>query len=373
MQNDTSAKDFGLACGYIETDDPIVFEATSRPWEVMSEPMGEQSFFNRKHYLATQSVVLYREQFSVTTRLRGMSPPGKLVVVVPLQLGEETRFFGHGPEPTAIRISEPGALDAIVDAEYAHFIILLDQEFLQRRLGEDAAHLSDAAVRRGGLLLGPEEFADFAAWLNRVLVTAGPRDRGRQNAGAGARQIVRKARLNPEKAARLSALLEEELPERLLDLCKTARKRLPPPRAGASRYRVVTQALEYLSEGSSLMPSVSELCEAAGAKQRTLEYAFEERFGLSPLRFVRVYRLHQARRELAAAAPGSTRVADVAFAQGFRHLSRFSQEYKRLFGEKPSQTLARRARAAAAAPLIYSSGAEAGRFVPGPSQVGASA
>jgi len=289
----------------------------------------------------------------VTTRLRGMSPPGKLVVVVPLRIGEETRFFGRGPEPRAIRFSEPGALDVIVDADYAQFMLLLDLTFLQRRLGEDAALLRNAARQRSGLLLEPMEFATFAAWLNRILVTAGPRGQRRQHAGADERRIVRKGRPNPRKVEHLATLLEQELPERLLDLCKTRRKHLQHARGGKSRYRIVTRALEYLSETGPPMPSVNELCKAVGAKQRTLEYAFEERFGLSPLRFVKVYRLHQVRRELTAAKPGATRIADAALAHGFRHLSRFSQDYKRLFGEKPSQTLLRQAgRAAAAAPLV---------------------
>lgn len=375
MEEKTPEKQCGLRCGCIETDDPIVYEATSRPWEVISQPLGTGPFLNSRHYVATESVVLYRERFSVPVRLRGMSPPNMLGVVVPLNLGEETRFGGRVPEPSVIRFFEPGALDALVDAEYAHFILLLDRDFLQHNLGDEAGRLLLAGAERLGLAMEAAEFATFTSWLNRILTAAGPSDRRRRSANKTGetlgRRIIRKARPNPQKAERLTELLERQLPERLLDLCKTPRRKLPSLRGGASRHRIVARALEFLSDCSPEMPSVGDLCEATGAKQRTLEYAFEERFGLSPLRFVRVHRLHQARRELAAAQPGMTRVADVAVAHGFHHLSRFSQEYKRLFGEKPSQTLARRTKAASAAPLMRAARPESDRSRAGPSRAAA--
>ncbi|EIC19753.1 helix-turn-helix domain-containing protein [Thiorhodovibrio frisius] len=340
-----------LACGCIETDDPIIFEATSRPWEVLSEPLGTQSFYNLKHYVATESVVLYREYFSAPTRLRGISPPGMLVVVVPLQLGEGTRFFGRDPQSSVINFSAPGPLDAVVDAHNAHFILLMGVEFLQRELGEEATLLLETAVQRRSLAVEPEDFAAFCDWLDHILATAGPRSAR----GQVRRRIIRKARPNPEKAEQLTAVLEHQMPRRLLALCRAPGRKLLRPRVGKSRSAVISRALDYLTNGPSSMPSVGELCQVAGAKQRTLEYAFEERFGLSPLRFVKVYRLHQVRRDLAAAKPRSTRVADVAAAHGFRHLSRFSLEYKELFDELPSKTLARKPRVVSAAPLICSS------------------
>jgi transcriptional regulator GlxA family with amidase domain len=51
-------------------------------------------------------------------------------------------------------------------------------------------------------------------------------------------------------------------------------------------------------------------------------------------------RLLEARAELEAAPPGAT-VTRVALDCGFTHLGRFSQEYVRRFGERPSETLQR--------------------------------
>ena len=57
--------------------------------------------------------------------------------------------------------------------------------------------------------------------------------------------------------------------------------------------------------------------------------------------FIRHRRLHAARRELLAVQSGESRVADIAYRLGFFELGRFAADYRQLFRELPSQTMAR--------------------------------
>ena len=50
-------------------------------------------------------------------------------------------------------------------------------------------------------------------------------------------------------------------------------------------------------------------------------------------------RLNGARRSLIDARGQQCRVCDIAMNWGFMHLSRFAARYRRLFGERPSETL----------------------------------
>jgi transcriptional regulator GlxA family with amidase domain len=52
-------------------------------------------------------------------------------------------------------------------------------------------------------------------------------------------------------------------------------------------------------------------------------------------------RLEKARQRLIA-ANGEGQVTTIALDSGFHHLSRFAHAYARTFGERPSETLARR-------------------------------
>ncbi len=92
----------------------------------------------------------------------------------------------------------------------------------------------------------------------------------------------------------------------------------------------------HLSEPITL----GDLCRFAGVGGRCLQRDFEHRRGMSPMRFVAERRLAVAHQALLQAGPGVT-VTQVALASGFDHAGRFAHLYRRVFGEVPSQTLAR--------------------------------
>ena len=73
--------------------------------------------------------------------------------------------------------------------------------------------------------------------------------------------------------------------------------------------------------------------------ERTLRSAFRNVVGLSPNVYVNVIRLNRVRAELEKSSPFSTTVSAVATRGGFFHLGRFSRDYRRFFGELPSETL----------------------------------
>ena len=87
---------------------------------------------------------------------------------------------------------------------------------------------------------------------------------------------------------------------------------------------------------------MTDLCRAAGVSERTLEYAFKEAMGLTPMAYLIRLRLHRVRQALLAATHASTTVSAVALDWGFWHFGEFSRAYRACFGELPSDTLRRR-------------------------------
>lgn len=86
---------------------------------------------------------------------------------------------------------------------------------------------------------------------------------------------------------------------------------------------------------------ISALCAALFVSERTLRKAFRRVRGLPPCRHLRLLRLSQARRALMDTDSGLSTVTEIATGFGFLELGRFSVEYRRAFGESPSQTLQR--------------------------------
>lgn len=105
------------------------------------------------------------------------------------------------------------------------------------------------------------------------------------------------------------------------------------------RDNALKSAESYIFESGSEVVTMPELCIAANASQRTLEYAFLERYGCTPKAYIRIYRLNSVHKQLRHAEPGIIQISDIAQQHGFWHMGQFSADYKKLFAMLPSETL----------------------------------
>ncbi len=115
-----------------------------------------------------------------------------------------------------------------------------------------------------------------------------------------------------------------------------------PSKLSVGRYQLVQRAREFVLDrvGAPDPVQIIDVCRALKVSRRTLQYSFEEVLGLNPAAYLRVLRLNRARQDLLAANDvNAVRVKDVVSRWGFWHLSRFSAEYRQLYGELPSVTL----------------------------------
>ena len=103
------------------------------------------------------------------------------------------------------------------------------------------------------------------------------------------------------------------------------------------RHRAADRAIELIRT-STMTNSIGDIYQYAGVSYRTLNRAFQERFGVGPKQYVVATKLAGVRRALLN-SQGSVRITDVASDWGFWHLGRFARDYKRMFGELPSDTL----------------------------------
>jgi AraC family ethanolamine operon transcriptional activator len=105
-----------------------------------------------------------------------------------------------------------------------------------------------------------------------------------------------------------------------------------------AHFSMAHRAERYMRERIGEPLCIDDLCVAMHASRRYLEYAFADAFGTSPSRYLRLLRLHEVRHRLKSRAARTT-VTDEALRLGFNHLSLFSIQYRKAFGESPSTTL----------------------------------
>lgn len=109
-------------------------------------------------------------------------------------------------------------------------------------------------------------------------------------------------------------------------------------RDGRVAPRDVRRAADYLRENAAQPVTLGDLVRASGVAGRTLLKHFRDVYGVPPMRFLRNHRLQRVREELLQAR--GTQVSEIALRWGFGHFGRFAAEYRKRFGESPSQTLA---------------------------------
>lgn len=102
----------------------------------------------------------------------------------------------------------------------------------------------------------------------------------------------------------------------------------------------VRRARQFIEDNAQGDLRLADIEAASGVSPQRLHEGFKQHCGLSPVAWLKRYRLHGARRSLLESR-GRYNVAAIASQWGFAHLGRFAAEYAQAFGERPSKTLGR--------------------------------
>jgi AraC-like DNA-binding protein len=105
--------------------------------------------------------------------------------------------------------------------------------------------------------------------------------------------------------------------------------------------RDVKRAIDYIEANLDVAIGLPEVVAASGVPGRTLIQHFRDFKGTSPMRYLRAARYERVHEALSRAEPEES-ITEIAANWGFSHMGRFSVEYRKRFGESPSQTLRRR-------------------------------
>jgi AraC family ethanolamine operon transcriptional activator len=109
----------------------------------------------------------------------------------------------------------------------------------------------------------------------------------------------------------------------------------------ANHHFLTLRAEEYIVAHLAEPMTIDDLCQQAGVSERTLYYAFHQVLGMSPKAYVKTKRLNRLRQDLESADPDRVTVAEMGHRWGFWHTGNLAADYRRQFGELPSQTLAK--------------------------------
>lgn len=107
----------------------------------------------------------------------------------------------------------------------------------------------------------------------------------------------------------------------------------------SKRSCTVKTVIDYIHSSANAAISIEKLCHDTGINKRTLQRAFLEQYGITPKFYLQTQRLNNVYKTLLHSDPDSIKITDIALSQGYWHMSQFAADYRRHFGELPSETL----------------------------------
>jgi AraC-like DNA-binding protein len=114
-----------------------------------------------------------------------------------------------------------------------------------------------------------------------------------------------------------------------------------PTRKSRSTSDTMTKALEYVRGQQWGGTTVEDLASAADVTSRTLLRMFRQQLGIGPASYLKLRQLNIVRRALRGTHGSSSKITNIMSEHGVTEFGRFASEYKALFGERPSDTVAR--------------------------------
>jgi AraC family ethanolamine operon transcriptional activator len=278
--------------------------------------------------VSTQNLQVVSEHQSQAVNKSGAMPRNLCTVSVTRHAPPSEARFSHltSPEDSWVYfLPENTEFDILVPAHMGTLYLCLDQE----RLLEGARALNPDYWDKA-----PTDLIAFQSDQRTAFIE-------------GLKSLLELYLAPPVEAPAPKAPLEAMLIDTALLAMATATAlvddRTPEFHARRRALQTVSRAREYIETCLSArqVPTLVDICTQAGVSERTLQYSFQHQLQISPITYVRISRLHWVRRALRQQPGEHQTVTEAATAWGFFHLSKFAQDYARLFGERPSETLAR--------------------------------
>lgn len=285
------------------------------------EQLGRGRFHGRVWQLMTDHGFMLRECTNRSLRQHFSPPPDHVTLAVPLAVQPGSVFAGRPLERESLMVlSDREEYDLVSTGELDVIGLSVHVDLLETLAPAKVEWLRRAQDERN-LPLAP----DAAAAIRLMLMTVCDDAEHRLPSLADAAGEVEL----------LSATLTQTLVLAMAGLGQDGAHTIP--RRADSRMKVVRRAVDFMRAHLADDIGVPEICAAACASRRSLQYCFEEFLHTTPQAYLRALRLNEARRTLKARADQP--ITELASELGFASASHFTRHYKLMFDELPSETL----------------------------------
>jgi len=284
-------------------------------WKVQSSQLEEGPFLSQLQAVHTENMQLGIRTYSKSMMFKGEHPENSVLFYI-FDSEALPRVDNEIVEEHEIMVGLPGSsLDVIVNSSSTVYTAAIEKDLFYKAFYSKFSMTFDSYIEDKKLLIDPKKLPQFFEWFTAWTTYLSTEE------------------LRPTYQSRYNAI-ENEFVYSLFGFVEES------VRVAERRTKFdIVKVRDYLEEHITSTVSIPDVAKALDISERQLHHAFKLQYGMTPKKYLQMLRLNVVNQELRENKGLDIMVSDVAFKYEFRHMSYFTSEYKKLFGETPSQTL----------------------------------
>lgn len=283
-------------------------------WELDFKLLSKNDFSAYLHMFSSETFTLGRTKIHGKIEQRGRPPKGFRSIAIPVDYNSEFVWLNKKVSGNKLLIfPRDGVLDGVSFYDFDVYVVSIEESILLQIL-ENTAYVYSKKIFDGSeqaLFLSKAFSKSFHQVANKFLNT----------------QIT-----SQEK----HQLLINNIIHFLLRYIEDSNESIisiPQKKKEAA----LRKAVDIINDEQEILFSVQQLCALTCISERTLQYAFKDKYKVSPGEYIKAVRLNRVKKELILSKGNHINISAVAGKYHFWHMGQFAKDFKAQFGILPSE------------------------------------
>ena len=258
------------------------------------------------------SFSICREYLNGNIEYRGVGVAGSRIIAIPVVFDSTLFWFDKKVSGNNMLIfAKDNFFDALTYSYFDNYTITIDEDLLFKTINDlGYAHCLDVFDGKAKELIISKEFSRNMGILSSNLLNTPINDTKNQN-------------------IQIQNIIYFLL--KYIEHTKNA-KFIDPQK----KVLALNNTIDLINAHPEQLFTIPDLCSIIGVSERTLEYAFKEKYKLTPIQYIKVIRLNNVKKELYKFKGNKINIGDIAGKFNFWHMGQFAKDFKKQFGILPS-------------------------------------
>lgn len=283
-------------------------------WELDFKLLSKNNFNAYLNMFSSETFSLIRTKLNGKIEQRGLTPAGYVTIGIPASY--DSTYFWLNKRVSGkdmLIFPKDRTLDGVSFSDFDNYVISIEESFLFQTI-ENLGYKNCNRIFDGSeqTLFLTKEFSQSFHQLASYFLSTNITTKNKQNT------------------------LIDNLTYTLLSYIESSNE--SPLFITQKRKDIaLRKAVDIINNQFENLQSMQQLCKLTGVSERTLQYAFIDKYKVTPSEYIKAIRLNNVKKELFLSKDKELNISYVAGKYNFWHMGQFAKDFKLQFGILPSE------------------------------------